>query len=966
MNRWPVLALAVLAVWPGGAGATHHETESRFLSGVRQLTFEGRRAGEGYFSSDGRSMIFQSEREPGNPFYQMYVLDLETGDTRRVSPGHGKTTCGWIHPDGHRVLFASTQDDPEARAKQQAELDFRASGQKRRYSWDYDETYDIQEYDLESGRYRNLTRTPGYDAEGAYSPDGTRIVFASNRAAYGRPLTANEARRLDHDKSYFMDLYVMNADGSDVRQLTDAPGYDGGPFFSFDGRKIVWRRFSPDGSRAEVFTMNADGSEQRRITRLGAMSWAPFFHPSGAYVIFATNLHGFGNFELYLVDAEGRKEPVRVTHTDGFDGLAAFSPDGRTLTWTSNRTADKTSQIFVADWDHAAALAALGLDGAPAAPATADTADDIAAADLRRHVEALASEAMDGRLTGTDGERRATEYVAAAFRALGLAPAGEDGTYFQAFTFTAGSSLGPGNTLTVDGDAAFTVDDDWRPLGFSRGGEIGPAGVAFAGYGIVAPGTEAFPRYDSYAGLDVSGRWVLVFRGLPEDAPPALRTHLSRYGDLQYKAAVAKRAGALGLIVAPGPTSGYREPLVRLAYDAAGGTAGIAAVSVTDALARRLLAPSGKDLADLQAALDGGRPEPGFAVPDIRASARIDIVRHKRTGRNVIARLDTGAPQDAPALVIGAHVDHLGRGQASGSRALGEEKDRIHPGADDNASGVAALIEIAQALVAERAGGRLKAKRGILFAAWSGEELGLLGSTRFTRDLAERLGGKSIAPAVAAYLNMDMVGRLDKHLYLFGTGSSTVWGREIERRNVPVGLSIVTKADSFLPTDATAFYLAGVPILHAFTGSHAEYSTPRDTPDRLNYEGLARVARLMAGIGRGLARADEVPDYVEQDRPEGSVTGSRRRSTVYLGTIPDYAEEGVTGVRISGAAKGGPADRAGLAGGDVIVRLAGTDIENIYDYVNALNGLKVGTPVDMVVVRDGRRVTLTVVPTARE
>lgn len=176
--------------------------EQTLLANTRQLTFEGRRAGEGYFSADGKRMIFQSEREPGNPFYQIYLLDLETGDIERVSPGSGKTTCAWIHPAGNRVLYASTHDDPRAQAKMRAELDFRASGQQRRYAWDYDEQFDIYAQGLATGEPVNLTGALGYDAEGAYSPDGLRIVFASNRRAYTGEMTAAEAELFEHDKSF--------------------------------------------------------------------------------------------------------------------------------------------------------------------------------------------------------------------------------------------------------------------------------------------------------------------------------------------------------------------------------------------------------------------------------------------------------------------------------------------------------------------------------------------------------------------------------------------------------------------------------------------------------------------------------------------------------------------------------------------------------------------------------------------
>ncbi|HRQ90552.1 MAG TPA: peptidase M28, partial [Bacteroidia bacterium] len=379
------------------------KAEAALLSGVRQLTFEGLRAGEGYFSADGKEMVFQSEREEGNPFYQIYRMDLETGDTVRVSPGKGKTTCAWIHPDGKRVLFASTHEDPEVEAQAKAEYAERESGKARKYSWDYDASFDIYETVPGSGEYRNLTKTEGYDAEGAYSPDGKKIVFASNRQAYDGSMGEEDLKAFKLDKKFPMEIYTADADGSNVKRLTHEDGYDGGPFFSADGSEICWRRFDRKGAVAEIFAMKADGSDQRQLTRLGAMSWAPYFHPSGEYLVFATNLHGFDNFELYLVDARGEKEPVRVTHTTGFDGLPVFSPDGKTLSWTSNRTPSKQSQIFLAGWNHEAALALLK-DSKPAAgaaaaekaapaapPEDARTRPEIREEDLRKHLEFLAS-----------------------------------------------------------------------------------------------------------------------------------------------------------------------------------------------------------------------------------------------------------------------------------------------------------------------------------------------------------------------------------------------------------------------------------------------------------------------------------------------------------------------------------------------------------------------------------------------
>jgi Tol biopolymer transport system component len=364
-----VLCLIVAAaVWAGPAeppvslaasaaaqGAAPEYEERDFLVRIRRLTIEGRRAGEGYFSPDGRRLVFQSEREPGNPFYQIYVMDLETGDVERVSPGIGKTTCAFFHPQTGDILFSSTHHDPTSRRQQEAELEFRASGQERRYAWDYDPEMQIYVRHAQTGTLRRLTNARGYNAEASYSPDGRWIAFSSTRDAYNRTLTAAEQRQLEIDPSYFGEIYIMpaDADGTGVRRLTHHPGYDGGPFFSPDGERIVWRRFDEQGLIADIWTMKLDGSDQRQITDFGAMSWAPYFHPSGDYIIFASNKLGFENFELFIVDAEGRKEPVRVTYSDGFDGLPVPSPDGTRLSWTSNRGGGREGQIYLADWNHA-------------------------------------------------------------------------------------------------------------------------------------------------------------------------------------------------------------------------------------------------------------------------------------------------------------------------------------------------------------------------------------------------------------------------------------------------------------------------------------------------------------------------------------------------------------------------------------------------------------------------------------
>lgn len=998
--------------------------ESQLLDGVRQLTFQGRRAGEGYFSADSSRLIFQSERDPANPFFQIFALDFETGDITKVSPGRGKTTCAWFHPTADKALFASTQDDPDAEKKQREELERRALGEEKRYAWDYDGHFEIYEFDFQTRSYRNLTNSKGYDAEGSYSPDGSLIAFGSNRSARQRDLTGDLKERFERDPSLLMEIYIMNADGSNVRRLTDVDGYDGGPFFSPDGRRICWRRFSEDGATAEIMTMNVDGSDQRQITRLGAMSWAPFYHPSGDYLIFTTNKHGFGNFELYLVSADGKSPPVRVTDTDGFDGLPAFSPDGRKLAWTTNRTPQKQSQLFIADWNDARARELLGLDArsadAAAADAPADAISDngeaaaagrsaadatksvFGAADILRHVDYLCRPELAGRLTGSEGERLATEYVAAYFNALGLIPAGDNGTWFQEFEFTSGVSLGSGNRLATQ-QRAFEIDKDWRPVAFSENGEIAPLEIAFAGYGIRAAAEDQRKQYDSYVHLDVADKWVMVFRYLPENISPERRQELNRYAHMRFKTTVAMQNGAKGLIVVSGPNSQARRQLVPLKNDGTLSGSGIPVISVTDETAAELLQAGGKDLKALQDALDSGEPQMGFVLEGIKLGASIDVEQIKSRGRNVLGRLAVGDRPTEQTVLVGAHIDHLGQGSGGSSLARDDEADQIHFGADDNASGVAAMLETAEYLAKQKRAGKFAARRDCIFAAWSGEELGLLGSSHFAEShavsgnavsanpvSANPVSGnpvsgnpvsgdddddddddhdndedsRSIYPAIAAYVNFDMVGRLDTNVVLQGVGSSSVWPQEIEQRNVPVGLPIVLQRDSMLPTDTTSFFNRGVPAISAFTGSHEEYHTPRDTSDRLNYEGAAKIAKLMALVTRSLAMREQAPDYVAQSRSDEDRPRARMRA--YLGTIPDYAAADIKGVKISGVAKDGPAGKAGLKGGDVIVELAGKKITNIYDYTYAIEALKIGEPTTIAVKRKERRVEVRIVPESRD
>lgn len=989
---------AGLPGWPGRgdrAAARPDDGADALLDDVRQLTFAGRRTGEGYFSSDGRELVFQSEREPGNPFYQIYRMSLETGETRRISPGIGRTTCGWIHPDGERTLFASTHLDPEAEAKQAKEIAAREAGEARRYGWAYDPHYDLFVAHAD-GRLERLTTAHGYDAEASWSPDGRWIAFASNRHAYDAPLAPAERERLAEDPSYFIDLYLLDTRSGEIRPLTRTPGYDGGPFFSPDGERVVWRRFSTDGARAEIHSIRLDGSDERILTRLGVMSWAPYYHPSGDYVVFTTNRHGFDDFELYVVDALGEGEPVRVTTREGFDGLPVFSPDGARLVWTSNRTATGQSQLFEARWHDRRARARLGLPkDAPRPPRPPlRTRPEIDRGDLARHVRALTHPMTAGRRAGSPGEQVAADYLADAFARIGLAPAGDDGDYRHRFDFTSGVALGDENHLelteraaAVDGTAdeaqdatsrPLVLDRDWRPLAFSRSGEVEASPVVFAGYGLVAAGEGAGGSghaIDDYAEVDVSDAWVLVFRDLPQSLEPEARQALQRHASLRYKAMIARDRGARGILFVSGPRGRFREELVPLRFDASLAGTRIAVVSLTDEAAEALLAETGRSLDAIQARTDarvlatvaGSGPaegDPAFRLERVGLDGRIDLETLRAAGTNVIGRLLVGDRPSAQTVVLGAHFDHLGRGEGSSSLAVGEEAGRIHPGADDNASGTALLLELAESLVARKRAGAELGGRDLVFAAWSGEELGLLGSDAW---VSERVNPHSNEIGPVAYLNFDMVGRLREHLVVQGLGSSPAWAALLEQAAAPLTLSVHPQSDSYVPTDATSFYTQGVPVLSAFTGVHAEYHTPRDTIERLDLAGTVQIGRLFERIALSLSRAEAPPAYAAQQAPSSGRGRSGFR--VFLGTVPDYARTDVVGVALSGVAPAGPAEQAGLRAGDVIVAVDDRPIENLYDYTYALEALRVGEPARVTILRGGdpaRRVELEVVPASRD
>ena len=608
-----------------------------------------------------------------------------------------------------------------------------------------------------------------------------------------------------------------------------------------------------------------------------------------------------------------------------------------------------------------AVVTACLIAGAPAFSQTATSSR------TKTHVQTLASDKFEGRLTGSPGEKLAADYLISELKRMGAKPLPGMTDFRMPFTFTAGSKDGgstfawqtatPVNGVGGGGRSGVRADGSSNgvlALSFSDSGSVS-GNVVFAGYGVVVPNSQEF-GYDSYQGLDVKDKVVIVLRYFPEDADQKTRAILARYADLRYKAQAARQRGAKGMVVVTGPRSPNAGNLVPMSFDTAIAGSGLVAVSVTGDTAAPLFNAANKQLEAVQKELDSGNPHvAGFAIPNLTVTIEAKIIREQQTGNNVVAYLPATTPTTGivkPWVAVGAHYDHLGRGGAGNSLADKDQINQIHHGADDNASGTATVLNIAEALAKQ------PRKRNLLIGFWSGEELGLLGSNAFVNKPPVPLD------QVAAYLNFDMVGRVsDNKLTVQATGTSATWPKLLEQANVAAGFDLVLQEDPYQPTDVGSFNTASVACLTFFTGAHQEYHKPSDTADKINYEDLDRVGELATAIVRRLMDASDAPQFtkVEQKTDSGGRAGLR----LFTGTIPDYATD-VKGLLLGGVIGGGPAEQAGLQKGDVIIEIAGQSITNIYDYTYALELLKIGQPAKVVYMRGKERRETTLTPAARK
>jgi aminopeptidase YwaD len=567
-------------------------------------------------------------------------------------------------------------------------------------------------------------------------------------------------------------------------------------------------------------------------------------------------------------------------------------------------------------------------------------ADKISTSGLKKHVFFLASDSLKGRYPGTIGDKVAAEYIRDQFQKAGLQLLYQKG--LQTFSIVTGIEPGPGNYLVIGKDSTL-FDIDYRPMSFSSKGGLN-AKISYIGYGIRVE-HELF-SWDDYHGIDVKGNWVFMLRGKPpvDNKANILDPISTDFG----KAVFAKDMGAKGVIfVNPESTS---EDLLE-SLSGFSGDAGIPVIQITRKTADMMLLLDGESIYNLETFHKKNlKPKNLTLKPTLNAN--VDLRETSIETFNVAGILRGQHPVlKNEYLVVGAHYDHLGMG-GSGSGSRRPDTHTAHSGADDNASGVAAMIELARALSAERK----NLQRSIIFVAFGAEEKGLLGSKFFVNSPPVELA------KIKLMVNLDMLGRMkeDNSIQLGGTGTAKEMEELINHSLSNHKILLNTFPEGLGPSDHASFYGQDIPVLFFSTGPHMDYHTPEDTPDKVNYEGMKLVSDAIYELIQRSAKSDQKFTYTEAG-PKIATQRHGQQRRVSLGLMPDFTAQGIEGLRADFVTKGKAAERGGMKNGDVIVAINGLSVKNIEEYMFRLSQLEPGQTINVEVIRENKKELLLII-----
>lgn len=565
----------------------------------------------------------------------------------------------------------------------------------------------------------------------------------------------------------------------------------------------------------------------------------------------------------------------------------------------------------------------------------------ISARDIQEYITYLASDSLKGRKPGTAEINMAAAYIRDHFKSAGLKMIGENG--FQWFEIVTDVKMGEKNALVFSGYNAIPKKD-FIPLSFSTSATVN-APVIFAGYGFDIDADSL--KWSDYDGIDVKGKWVMVFR-----ADPDLDNADSKfipYSDIRSKVLTAKDKGAAGLLLVTPKGVEKEDKLMQLVVENNEVTAGIPIMNITRDLANKILKKSGLSIDSLERAMVANKVPNSFSIGET-INGTADVVQTRERTANVMAMIEGSDPVFKDEyLVVGAHYDHLGfGGQGSGSRM--PDTNAVHNGADDNASGTAMVMALAARISAEKS----TLQRSIIFVAFSAEEIGLLGSKYFVNHPPVEL------KKIKAMFNFDMVGRFDKEknsISISGTGTSVEADTILKQLEAKLSFSVVHAPDGYGPSDHAAFYASNIPVFYFNTGVHTDYHTPFDDTDKLDFDAQMRIGEFAADV---ILTVDDLPKaltFKESGKKEN--TGRMgRRLKVTLGIMPDFAGTEKQGLRIDGVTKDGPADKGGMKKGDIITGMNGMPVGNIYEYMSRLQKLKHGMTVNVEIIREGKKQVL--------